>query len=194
VIAYVSLACFLVTLSACNPSFCPKESTLYGELHKEVICYQGERIKHGKHIKWHKKSKRHPKGEPPFKAFERSYKDNQLDGLYREWYTNGLLKSEVSYSRGMLSGSYKRWYANGNLQFSASYRDNQRVGPYVEYYKNGKPRLEKMYNEYGVLEGLLTQYRLNGFKIRQERYAMGKLLERKYWKADGTPDPVIYIP
>jgi uncharacterized protein len=173
-------------MSACTPSMCPKESTAHGEMNVEVVCYKGERIKHGKHIKWYPKSE--------VKLFEREYEDAQLHGSYREWYSNGSPKTLASYNRGQLSGTYKRWYSNGNLQFSADYRDNQRVGRYVEYYKNGKPRLEKTFNEYGVLQGLVTQYRSNGYKIRQERYEMGKMLERKYWRADGTPDPVIYLP
>jgi len=169
----------------CVQSGCPDEAVRYGTVNAELICYKGERIKHGKHIKYHKGGK--------VKAFERDYRDNMLDGAYREWYSDGTPKVEVYYSQGKLSGSYTRWYANGNPQITAKYSDNQRVGKYVEYFKNGRPRVEKNYNVYGNLEGLLTQYRPNGYKVRQERYdTQGKLLERKYWKADGTPDPVIH--
>ena len=183
-IGLCSLMLFIATLYGCVQSGCPDDAVLYGKLNAELICYKGERIKHGKHIKYHKG------GE--IKAFERDYRDNLLDGAYKEWYSDGTLKVEVYYSQGMLNGSYKRWYANGNPQITARYSDNQRVGQYTEYFKNGRPRVQKNYNEYGTLEGFLTQFRPNGYKVRQERYEMGKLLERKYWRADGTPDPVLH--
>ena len=183
-------------LAGCNQPFCPEGATAYGKVGVEVVCYQGERLKHGKHLKWFPlKKKKGPKGEliPPQLSFERVYHNNMLHGTYREWYSNGQLKTQASYRNGQLDGAYLRWYTNGKPQISAKYRDNQRVGPFVEYYKNGKPKAEYLYSEYGWLEGPQTHYRSNGFKVRQETYVSGKMVSRKYWRFDGTPDPEIFL-
>jgi len=196
-----ALCCALLALAGCQQPLCPDGATAYGQVGVEVVCYQGERLKHGKHIKWFppKPQKGAAQGAEggaapePLVAFERVYVHNQLHGPYREWYSNGQLKTQTSYRAGQLDGSYQRWYANGEPQITARYLDNRRVGAFVEYYKNGKPKSSYAYSPQGWLEGDQTHYRSNGFKVRQETYVSGKMVGRKYWRPDGTPDPVILL-
>ena len=196
---YVAPSLALCLTLGCQQPLCPDGATAYGKVGMEVVCYQGERLKHGKHVKWFPLKKRKgapkPNEEPttPQLSFERMYQNNLLHGTYREWYSNGQMKTQATYRNGQLDGSYLRWYSNGQPQITARYRDNIRVGPFVEYYKNGKPKASYNYSEYGWLEGAQTHYRYNGFKMRQETYVSGKMVGRKYWRHDGTPDPVIFL-
>lgn len=41
------------------------------------------------------------------------------EGMQRDWYPNGQLKSERSYTNGKLTGSSRRWYSNGQLKYKA---------------------------------------------------------------------------
>ncbi len=196
----VTLTSLCAALTGCKKPLCPEGASAYGEVGVEVVCYQGERLKHGKHTKWFPltSSKTAPakaSAEPPtpLRAFERMYLNNMLNGVSREWYSNGQLKTEASYLDGKLDGPYLRWYANGEPQINGRYKNNLRIGPFLEYYKNGKPKAAYNYSEYGSLEGPQLHYRSNGFKMRQETYVSGRMVGRKYWRHDGTPDPVISL-
>ena len=46
-----------------------------------------------------------------------SYVDGILNGLYRQWYPNGNPKIETTYLNGKLNGLYRTWYENGKLWF-----------------------------------------------------------------------------
>ncbi|MFC1645896.1 toxin-antitoxin system YwqK family antitoxin [Candidatus Omnitrophota bacterium] len=76
------------------------------------------------------------------------------DGVHKEYYENGNLRSEISYKDGMWHGSFKTYYENGNLIEERNYvngkldgirrqYDEDGSGPREFYYKNDKivPRL-----------------------------------------------------
>ena len=173
----------LFTHNACVNGVCPEESTLYGENSKEIICYKENKEKHGMHIKWHADGKT--------KKFRRTYKDNQLDGPYKEWYSNGQLKVRLNYLQNHLNGNYTRWYSNGQIHIKASYMNGTKMGAYLEYYKNGQIKLEYNFNELGKPDGPQTEYRLNGYKSRRRIYASGKLIGKMSWNLSGRLDPII---
>ena len=53
-----------------------------------------------------------------------TFKDDEPDGIYKEWDDEGRLYEEKNYKAGELDGPRKTWYKNGKLKA-------------VEYYKAG---------------------------------------------------------
>ena len=183
----------------CNNSMCPEESTLYGKWDKELICIHNEQLlRHGINVKWFYITKKEikklkAKGEDVVyqKKFERNYKNGKLHGNYREWYSDGSPKLRASYYKGQIDGMYTRWYPNGNVRMEARYIEGTRAGIYKEYYENGNIRIDYLYTATGQQDGNQTEYRMNGFKMHQRIYKMGKLIGNKVWRVDGTQDPIL---
>ena len=167
----------------CTMNPCLDEAVLYGKLNQEVICYLPKKVKHGPHTKWF------PKGE--FKQFERNYQNNILNGPYKEWYSNGQLKVETNYINGQLEGTFKKYYSNGNKRVEGRYAENTRVSVYKEYYKNGQLKLSYNYSPIGKFEGKQTRYRMNGFPLSEHTYYEGKLVGKRFWRNNGTQEPVL---
>lgn len=62
---------------------------------------------------------------------------NRYQGLYLEWYENGLPLLECTYVNDFLEGEYKKWHRNGTL-FVHCYRKNNILhGEYREWNEYG---------------------------------------------------------
>jgi antitoxin component YwqK of YwqJK toxin-antitoxin module len=77
-----------------------------------------------------------------------------MDGLRKEYYPDGKLKSEINYSQARREGMCRIYYDNGQLQASGNYRG-------------------------GLKEGTWQQYNENGMLTSEETYMQGKLLSKK---------------
>lgn len=167
----------------CTMNPCLDEAVLYGKHNDEVICYKEKKTKHGPHSKWYTDSE--------FMKFERNYQDDILHGPYKEWYSNGELKTEANYGDGKLEGMFRSYYSNGQPRVIGRYADNVKVGTYKEYFKNGKPKLEYNFNPLGKHEGKQTRYRMSGFPLSEYTYFQGKLVGKRFWRNDGSLEPVL---
>ena len=181
--AFLLSSIVLSLLSGCTLNSCPDEAVLYGKLNRETICYLNGKVRHGTHTKWY------PSGK--HRMFERNYRNDTLDGVYREWYTNGQVKLEAHYANGQLNGPYLKWYSNGQKRLISRCVQNVRVGLYHEFFKNGKPHLEYLFNPLGQPEGKQTRYRMNGFPISEYTYYLGKLVGKRFWRNNGMLEPVL---
>ncbi|MAD61168.1 MAG: hypothetical protein CMH49_06625 [Myxococcales bacterium] len=177
------LCIFVLLTFGCTTNPCQEKAVLYGKLNQEVVCYLPKKVKHGPHTKWYPKSE--------FKQFERNYNNDILDGLYKEWYSNGQLKVQATYSNGQLEGSFNKYYSNGNKRVEGRYAENVRVSVYKEYYKNGKLKLSYNYSPIGKFEGKQVRYRMNGFPLSEYTYYEGKLIGKRFWRNNGTQEPVL---
>lgn len=87
--------------------------------------------------------------------------DDQRDGTWTSWYSNGQMQVQGVYKEGQQWGKFTWWYASGQKQ-----AEGQFVG--------GKP------------QGLFTWWHPNGQKQRQGRYAAGVPTGLwNTWSADG---------
>jgi hypothetical protein len=68
-----------------------------------------------------------------------TYKNGKLDGLYQEWWEEGLLEYRINYKNGDLNGLYEEWWDEDKLWVKCWYKNSLLNGLYEECnYKNNK--------------------------------------------------------
>ncbi len=81
------------------------------------------------------------------------YKENTLNGTFREWYRSGKLKNEQEYKNGLLNGSFKSWREDGSLKQEARYVKGGESGNFKTYYENGQLTRNDLYEDDKLVEG-----------------------------------------
>ena len=81
------------------------------------------------------------------------YKENTLNGTFREWYRSGKLKNEQEYKNGLLDGHFKSWREDGSLKQEARYVKGVKSGIFKTYYENGQLTRKDLYEEDKLVEG-----------------------------------------
>lgn len=107
------------------------------------------------------------------------YEDNRKQGLWKKYYANGNLQSEITYQNGSPKGKTKIYYRNGNLSEEGYWEDDHWRGEYRFYHKNGQEAYIWHYNEDGKRTGTQKYF-----------YADGSLKVEGTWD-DGKKDGVI---
>jgi hypothetical protein len=98
-------------------------------------------------------------------SLQGNYLNGKREGIWSEFYPNGLLKSATSYINGIREGLYVELNQSGQMTKRFFYHNNIRHGEYKEFnYSTVKE--ERMYNM-GKLEGLVKVY-YDGGKIMEE--------------------------
>ena len=136
---------------------------------------------------------------------ESTYYNRKLqDGIEKEWFVSGNLKSQVSKVNGNLDGKYLVWYDNNSnqLKSSTSYSNGKLDGPTIVYNRNGTKISETYYHDnelhgqhkvwyaqdqlevdgqylYGEKSGLWTNYNRDGSINNQGEYKHG--LKTGFW-------------
>lgn len=85
----------------------------------------------------------YPKSKP---LMEGGYADSLRDGLWRSWYENGNLWSELEYAKGRRHGSYRAFYENGKKRFEGRFEDDRKKGEWVFFDSTGKETSTIIYN------------------------------------------------
>lgn len=107
------------------------------------------------------------------------YKDNRKHGVWKKYYSNGNLQSEITYKKGAPRGTTKIYYRNGNLSEKGYWVGDHWKGEYRFYHKNGNPAYIWHYNDKGQRTGTQKYF-----------YADGTLKVKGKWK-DGEKNGVI---
>ena len=123
-----------------------------------------------------------------------SYKNNQKEGYWKEYFENGKLKSEGYYKNGIKNGYWKNYnqkdkletegnYINGlkegmwkkywensvNLKSKCNYTNNLKNGTLIEYIKNNNTKNNDIYRkiEYknGIRDGYYQEFKSNKSSI-----------------------------
>jgi len=102
--------------------------------------------------------------------------DKNFNGNYRDWFPNGIQKSEGKYKDGKKDGLWKYWWYDGSL------------GTEIEY-KNGLPNGNEKSNEHGVKSiakwedgvwlGLFCKEMDEDNKLQNQRYAKANEIYKK---------------
>jgi antitoxin component YwqK of YwqJK toxin-antitoxin module len=89
-----------------------------------------------------------------------NYVNNHLEGEYKTYYDNGLLKSEEFINNGLPDGKKTTYHRNGAIER-------------LENYINGK------------LEGWIKTYFSDGTMMKEEFYKDGRIQRRKEYSREG---------
>jgi antitoxin component YwqK of YwqJK toxin-antitoxin module len=81
--------------------------------------------------------------------------------LEKEYYDNGILKSETPYLEGIKHGVVKEYYKSGTIQSETTYSNRLLNGPAKKYDENGKLTIETPWVD-GKITGVVKHYYPNG--------------------------------
>ncbi len=95
------------------------------------------------------------------------------EGLWKEYYLDGSLKSEGYYKEDKKTGKWKYYYPNGQLEETGEYVDGKPEGKWLWYYPSGKLLREMNYYQ-GLADGPITEYDEEGNIILSGEYLEGK--------------------
>ncbi|MCU7496092.1 MAG: TonB family protein [Ignavibacteria bacterium] len=113
------------------------------------------------------------------------------DGLIKDYYDNGHLKSAVYYANDILHGTARWFHENGVLKEEKNYEMGKLNGWIRTYYENSAPKLELFIKD-GKRDGIAKEYYENGGLKTYLVYVEGILKEKKEYGYDVTlpaPDP-----
>lgn len=102
------------------------------------------------------------------------YLNGRKDGIWKKYYQNGNLQSEITYQKGRPNGFARIYYSNGNVSEEGLWRGDKWVGEYIFYYQNGNPAYVWHYNEKGEREGEQKYFHENGEVKLQGQWKAGK--------------------
>lgn len=134
------------------------------------------------------------------KVEEGTFADSKKIGLWKMYFPNGNIKSEITYTDNRPKGYAKMYYENGNLQEEGLWENSRWVGDYKSYYDNGQTFYNFKYTNTGKREGKQEYFYDNGqvmmtgemhdgkeAGVWEERYENGDLRAKKTFN-DGSLD------
>ncbi|MFH1622621.1 MAG: toxin-antitoxin system YwqK family antitoxin [Candidatus Omnitrophota bacterium] len=105
--------------------------------------------------------------------------ENPENGLYKEYYPNGSLKTTAYYHNAKPHGYVREYYENGKMKSSIRYENGTRYGDFFYYYENGMVKERKLFNQKGELDSNAYTYLEDGTLISDVEYRDGKPTGRK---------------
>ena len=107
------------------------------------------------------------------------------NGIQKEYYDNGNLRSERNYKNGNLNGISKLYHLDGYLLSKKNYKNGELHDEGWNYYQNGKVYIKSNYKN-GKDDGVWKFYYPNGEIKRKWIFKDGKLLGKQCWDKDGV--------
>lgn len=101
---------------------------------------------------------------PEAKVEEGEYIRNRKTGVWKKYWSNGNLRSEITYKNGRPSGSYTTYFENGNIEEKSTWGGNKQTGSYEMYYPNGQIMKKKEFTNDGKSTGKVEYFYENGQK------------------------------
>ena len=126
-------------------------------------------------------------------------KDGLYNGIYKEYFEDGILKRESNYNLGVLQGRERKFFENGKLSEDLNYnlgnlngvrnvywingmmkeinnfKNGILVGETTYFYSNGKLRKTISFDLQGRKDGLWTSYDSEGIITKQTEFDKGKV-------------------
>lgn len=103
-----------------------------------------------------------PSFAPYAKVEEGDYLYGEKKGMWKRYWPDGNLRSEINYLKGRPEGPYKIYYANGQMEESGNWQDGRNSSQFQRCYANGKVKEELNYDEEGIRQGVQKFYHENG--------------------------------
>ena len=96
---------------------------------------------------------------------EGKYKSSRKNGLWKKYYPEGEMWSQITYKNNRPAGDFTTYYQNGVIEEKGSFYTSGRgkyTGDFVRYHENGNISQEKKFNESGKTNGVQKLYHENG--------------------------------
>ena len=128
------------------------------------------------------------------KILETHLINGEIDGLYREWYPNGVLKHEGNFAKGKREGKFYSWYPNGKKMHVFKYENNVLDSISVSYLENGMVKKKHDHDtdlayiwDFSESPKSLSRYteqfgKLNGDYIKWDQF--GRKVEEGHYNKD----------
>jgi len=94
-------------------------------------------------------------------------------GLWKEFYENGGLKSEGNYKDGKREKQWSYYFANGQAEQTGEYIKGKPSGEWKKYFSDGKLNRDEFY-ENGKENGIMTELTRDSVVIARGNYVDGK--------------------
>jgi antitoxin component YwqK of YwqJK toxin-antitoxin module len=101
----------------------------------------------------------------------------KIHGLVKTYYNSVIdgeevVESEINYKHGVLHGTFKEYYIDGSLKTDFKYVNGTEDGTIKKYFQNNIVSYEATY-EYGKLENTVKTYHENGILASEAKYLRG---------------------
>lgn len=93
---------------------------------------------------------------------EGRYTNSRRTGLWKRYWPNGQVMSEIHYQAGRPKGPYRTFYPDGKTEEEGSWDLDRNTGSFKRWHPNGKLAQEFAFDEHGVRQGLQKYYHENG--------------------------------
>lgn len=93
---------------------------------------------------------------------EGRYSNSKRVGVWRSYWPNGNVKSEITYTMGRPKGSYTIYYPNGRKEESGSWDLDRNTGKFQRWHTNGKLAQDFVFDPNGQRNGEQKYYHENG--------------------------------
>jgi antitoxin component YwqK of YwqJK toxin-antitoxin module len=103
-----------------------------------------------------------PTYAPNAKVEEGAYVNNEKEGVWKRYWPNGAMRSEISYEHGKPEGPYKLYFANGTKEETGRWHDGKLTDRFQRYQSNGIIKEDLTYDKEGSRHGRQQYYHENG--------------------------------
>lgn len=104
---------------------------------------------------------------------EGRFKDNNREGIWKQYFDDGSISSEITYTHDETEGPAKIYYPNGRIAEQGYWKKDTWVGVYKSYYKNGKLNYLWNFCEDGTRSGVQEYFYENGKKMISGQWIHG---------------------
>jgi len=110
------------------------------------------------------------------KALSRSveYADGKLNGTEQKFYPDGRVAEEINWKNGLKNGVWKQFFRNGQLKSTATYVNDKLDGEFMTYFSDGTKHVEGVYRQ-DIPDGEWKRYDEKGKLLSTIRYAGGTI-------------------
>jgi len=103
-----------------------------------------------------------PAYAPNAKVEEGAYVNNEKEGMWKRYWPNGAVRSEIYYEYGKPEGPYKLYFANGKKEETGRWHDGKLTDRFQRYQSNGIIKEDLTYDKEGNRHGRQQYYHENG--------------------------------
>lgn len=132
------------------------------------------------------KMKKLPGYEPEQVVEEGNYESSRKQGLWKNFFPNGKLKSEIAYVNSRPNGTYKTYFENGQVEEEGNWENTRNTGGFKRYHENGQTAQQFVFNETGKRDGKQVYFYENGQVMIEADIEAGKEKFVKEFYEDGS--------